>query len=111
MQAPIACEMLAWQSFGRLNGSRLSAWFWAWSWEPPRFMRRHPPHHLSPARVNRPAGLDPEARLSRPSHRSNAPIRNESQSFLSKKIALLDPIGSSNPPSPATKSLILKEKI
>jgi hypothetical protein len=30
-----------------------------------RFMRRHPPHHLSPARANRPAGLDPEASLSR----------------------------------------------
>jgi DNA-binding response OmpR family regulator len=29
-------------------------------------MRRHPPHHLSPAQANHPAGQDPEARLSRP---------------------------------------------
>jgi hypothetical protein len=28
-------------------------------------MRRHPPHHLSPARANHPAGQDPEARLIR----------------------------------------------
>jgi hypothetical protein len=26
-------------------------------------MRRYPPHHLSPARANHPAGQDPEARL------------------------------------------------
>src|SRR5258706_10277418 len=31
-----------------------------------RFARRHPSHHLSPAWANRPAGRDPEARLSRP---------------------------------------------
>jgi transglutaminase-like putative cysteine protease len=38
-----------------------------------RFMRRHPPHHLSPARANHPAGLDPEAcrgRLKSPQQRS-----------------------------------------
>ena len=37
-------------------------------------MRRHPPHHLSPAQANHPAGQDPEARLSRlkfPQQRSN----------------------------------------
>ena len=51
-------------------------------------MRRHPPHHLSPARANHPAGQDPEARLSRPSHHSNAPISPESQSILSKIVAL-----------------------
>jgi hypothetical protein len=56
----------------------------------------------APPGANRPAGPDPEARLSAPSHRSNAPIRDESQSILSKKIALRDPIGSSNPLFPAT---------
>src|SRR5258707_7928764 len=50
-------------------------------------MRRQPPHHLSPARANHPAGQDPGARLSRPSHHSNAPIKTESQSILSKIIA------------------------
>ena len=75
-------------SFGRLSGSQPSAWFWAWSWDPLKFMRRHPPHHLSPARANHPAGQDPEARLSRPSHHSNAPIKPESQSILSKIVAL-----------------------
>src|SRR4029077_16013696 len=74
MLAPIACRKRAWWSFGRLSGSQPSAWFWAWSRDPLKFMRRHPPHHLSPARANHPAGQDPEARLSRPSHHSNAPI-------------------------------------
>jgi len=50
-------------------------------------MRRHPPHHLSPARANHPAGQDPGARLSLPSHHSNAPIKPESQSILSKIVA------------------------
>src|ERR1700687_704765 len=65
MQAPIACVMRAWRSFGRLNGSQPSAWSWAWSWDPLKFMRRHPPHHLSPARASYRAGPDPDARLSR----------------------------------------------
>src|SRR6266550_3450950 len=48
-----------------------SAWrpwssIWAWSWDPLKFMRRHPPHHLSPARASYRTGPDPEARLSRP---------------------------------------------
>src|SRR5260370_16708357 len=50
MLAPIACVKQAWRPFGRLGGSQASAWFWAWSWGPLKFMRRHPPHHLSPAR-------------------------------------------------------------
>src|SRR5882757_9436291 len=87
MQAPIACETGPWRSSGRLSGSQPSAWFWAWSWDPPRFMRRHPPHHLSPARANHTAGQDPGARLSLPSHHSNAPIKPESQSILSKIVA------------------------
>jgi len=57
-------------------------------------MRRHPPHHLSPARANHPAGQDPEARLAAPSHHSNAPINTESQSFLSKKVALTERIAA-----------------
>jgi hypothetical protein len=36
---------------------------------------------------NYPAGQDPEARLSRPSHHSNAPIKPKSQSILSKIVA------------------------
>jgi hypothetical protein len=47
-------------------------------------MRRHPPHHLGPARAKHPAGQDPEAGLS---HHSNAPIKPQSQSILSKKVA------------------------
>jgi tRNA dihydrouridine synthase A len=52
-------------------------------------MRRHPPHHLSPARANHPAGQDPEAGSAAPSHHSNAPIKPESQSILSQIIAHL----------------------
>ena len=51
------------------------------------FARRHPPHHLSPARVNHPAGQDPEAASAAPSHHSNAPIKPESQSIPSKIVA------------------------
>src|SRR5258708_3370133 len=87
MQAPIACVTRACGSFGRLRGSEPSAWFWAWSWDPLKFARRHPPHHLSPAWADYPAGPDPEARLSRPSHHSNAPIKPESQSIVSKIVA------------------------
>jgi hypothetical protein len=58
-------------------------------------MRRHPPHHLSPAQANHPAGQDPEARLSRsPSHHSNAPIKPERQSILSNIVALTPSKGS-----------------
>src|SRR5258706_11390816 len=65
MLASIACVKRAWRSFGRLSGSQPSPWFWAWSWDPLKFMRRHPPHHLSPAQANYPAGQDHEARLNR----------------------------------------------
>jgi hypothetical protein len=41
-----------------------------------------------------PAGQDPEARFSRPSHHSNAPIKPESQSILSKIVALMPSKGS-----------------
>src|ERR1700682_2471996 len=94
MQAPIACVTRAWRSFGRLTGSRPSSCFWAWSWDPLKFLRRHPPHHLSPARAIHPAGQDPEAHLSRPSHHSNAPIKPEGQSILSKIVALTPSKGS-----------------
>src|SRR5260370_41131431 len=65
IQSPIACETRAHRFFGRLNALQFSAWPWVWSWDSPRFMRRHPPHRLSPARANHPAGQDPEARLNR----------------------------------------------
>jgi hypothetical protein len=52
--------------------------------------RRHPPHHLSPAQVGHPAGQETPKRASAaPSLHSNAPIKPESQSILSKKIAHL----------------------
>src|SRR5258705_11301359 len=68
-------------------------------------MRRYPPHHLSPARANHPAGQDPEARLSRPSQHSNAPISPESQSILSKIVALAPSKGSSGKPLSASHNL------
>jgi len=49
--------------------------------------RRHPPHHLSPARANHPAGQDPKAVSTAASYHSNAPIKPESQSILSKIVA------------------------
>src|SRR6202158_3432393 len=68
-----------------------SAWrswpsIWAWSWDPLKFMRRHPPHHLSPARASYRTGPDPEARLSRPkspqqrSNQARKPVISEQDS-------------------------------
>jgi hypothetical protein len=45
-------------------------------------MRRHPPHHLSPARAITRQGQIPKRALAAPSHHSNAPIKPESQSIL-----------------------------
>src|ERR1700682_5062181 len=73
-------------------------------------MRRHPPHHLSPARANHPAGQDPEARLSRPSHHSNAPIKPESQSILSKIVALTPSKGSFEKSSSASIALAISRQ-
>jgi hypothetical protein len=88
MIQPVACARPAWRSFARLSGLQLSALIWVWSWNPLRFSRRHPPHRLSPARLNhRPAGQDPEAGCSRPSRHSNALFGLECQSILSKIVA------------------------
>jgi len=57
-------------------------------------MRRHPPHHLSPAPVNHPAGQDPEARLSRPkspqqrSDQGRKPVNSEPDNCSSSSIAV-----------------------
>src|SRR5260370_16039473 len=55
-------------------------------------MRRHPPHHLSPARAKPRQGKTPKRASAAPSHHSNAPIKPVSQSNLSKIIALLTAI-------------------
>jgi hypothetical protein len=52
-------------------------------------MRRHPPHHLSPARANTRRGEILKRASAAPNHHSNAPIQPVSQSNLSKIIALL----------------------
>src|SRR5712672_3812121 len=94
MQAPVACEIQAWRSFGQLSGAQPSAWIWAWSWDPLKLMRRHPPHHLSPAWAKHPAGLDPEAGLGRsksPQQRSvqaGKPVNSEQVSCSFSSIAL-----------------------
>ena len=51
-------------------------------------MRRHPPHHLSPAREKSWQGKTPKRAFATSSHRSNAPIKPISQSILSKIVAL-----------------------
>src|SRR5258705_4583903 len=50
-------------------------------------MRRHSPHHLSPARAKPRQGKTPKCAFATSSHHSNAPIKTESQSILSKIIA------------------------
>jgi hypothetical protein len=51
--------------------------------------RRHPPHHLSPAKENTRQGKTPKRASAAPSHHGNAPIKHQSQSILSKIVALL----------------------
>src|SRR6266436_6088336 len=51
-------------------------------------MRRHPPHHLSPARAKPRQGKTPKRAFAASSHHSNAPIKPISQSNLSKIVAL-----------------------
>jgi hypothetical protein len=81
--AQIARGIWACWPFGRLSRPH---WIWAWSWDPPRFMRRHPPHHLSPAWAKHPAGPDPEASPSRPkspqqrSDQTRKPVNSEQDS-------------------------------
>ena len=58
-------------------------------------MRRHPPHHLSPARAKPRQGKTPKRAFATSSHHSNAPIKPESQSNLGKIIALLTAIMAS----------------
>jgi hypothetical protein len=55
-------------------------------------MRRHPPHHLSPARAKPRQGKTPKRAFATSSHNSNAPIEPVSQSNLSKIVALLTAI-------------------
>ena len=55
-------------------------------------MRRHPPHHLSPARAKPRQGKTPKRAFALQSHHSNAPIEPVGQSNLSKIIALLTAI-------------------
>jgi hypothetical protein len=51
-------------------------------------VRRHPPHHLSPAQASTRQGKSPKRALAAPSHHSNAPFGLESQSILSKKLLI-----------------------
>src|SRR3989475_7615236 len=50
-------------------------------------MRRHPPHHLSPARAKPRQGKTPKRAFATSSHHSNAPLKPISQSILSKIVA------------------------
>jgi hypothetical protein len=52
-----------------------------------RFVRRHPPHRLSPARASTRRGRPPKLALAASSHHNNAPFRQESQSILAKMAA------------------------
>jgi len=47
-------------------------------------VRRHPPHHLSPAEQTTRQGAILGGASGHPSRHSNAPIKDESQSFLNK---------------------------
>ena len=52
-------------------------------------MRRHPPHHLNPTEQATRQGRTLQRASAAPSHYSNAPNKPESQSILSKIVALM----------------------
>src|SRR5258708_27172577 len=49
MKAPAECETWTYWWVVKGAGPQPLASIWVWSWDPLRFVRRHPPHHLSPA--------------------------------------------------------------
>src|SRR5882757_11522016 len=49
MKAPAECETWTYWWIVKWTGPQPLASIWVWSWDPLRFVRRHPPHHLSPA--------------------------------------------------------------
>src|SRR5258708_2210510 len=49
MKAPAECETWTYWWIVKWSGPQPLASIWVWSWDPLRFVRRHPPHHLSPA--------------------------------------------------------------
>src|SRR5258706_7513401 len=49
MKAPAECETWTYWWIVKWSGPQPLASIWVWSWDPLRFARRHPPHHLSPA--------------------------------------------------------------
>ena len=64
MRAPIVRGILAYRSFRAVERAAAFGLDLGLVMDPPRYAAPSP-HHLSPARVNNPAGQDPEARLSR----------------------------------------------
>src|SRR5258708_11360170 len=84
MKAPAECETWTYWWIVKWSGPQPLASIWVWSWNPLRFVRRHPPHHLSPAEQTTRQGAIPWGTSGHPSRYSNAPIEDESQSFLSK---------------------------
>ncbi len=90
-----ACEIWAFWSFGRLNGSRPSAWIYDWSWDPPRFFAAPSAAPPQPHQGKSPGRAGPRSAPQPPQvTHSNAPIRQESQSILSKIVALRPSKGS-----------------
>src|SRR6266446_2219164 len=87
MPVQVACGIRTCWTFVKPSAWRPWSSIWAWSWDPLKFMRRHPPHHLSPPGQVTGQGQIPKRASAAPSHHSNAPIKPESQSFLSKIVA------------------------
>jgi len=68
------CATRASRSFGS-SGWQLLAWIWFCSWDPLRFMRRHRPHHLGPARIKAPGRAGHQSGL----HRFKSPQQRSDQ--------------------------------
>src|SRR5467141_2728147 len=59
MKAPTECETWTYWWIVKWSGPQPLASIWVWSWDPLRFVRRHPPHHLSPAEQTTRQGVIP----------------------------------------------------
>src|SRR4030088_645700 len=61
MKAPAEGEPWTYWWIVKWTGPQPLASIWVWSWDPLRFVRRHPPHHLSPAEQTTRQGVIPGA--------------------------------------------------
>src|ERR1700681_53438 len=99
MKAPAECETWTYWWIVKWSGPQPLASIWVWSWDPLRFVRRHPPHDLSPARgQNSRQGKTPKPA-------SAAPSRQQQRSDQGRKPVISERIVTGRAPNPAFRTV------